>query len=143
MSNSGSISVQGSSISGENPATNVDSNASQYPAAFQLPKFQTPEFHGTFDTWLQFHDTFKSMCHDNSSIPNVQKFLFLKTCVKVEAAQVISSLEISSENYVVAWNLLKSRFDNRKHIVESHIKELLDIPSISKEYTNRSLLDNV
>lgn len=83
------------------------------------------------------------MCHDNPSIPNIQKLLYLKTCVKGEVAEEIASLEISSENYVVAWELLKSRYDNRKHIVESHIKELLDITSISKEYSIRSLLDNV
>ena len=110
---------------------------------FELPKLQTPTFYGTFDTWLNFHDSFKSMCHDNPSIPPIQKFLYLKACLKNEAAEVISSLETSNDNYFVAWELLKARFDNRKFIVESHVKALFDIPVISKEFSIRSLLDNL
>ena len=64
------------------------------------------------------------MCHDNLDIPEIQKFRYLKACVKDEAAEVIASLETTGSNYRVAWDLLKSRYDNRKYIVESHVKAL-------------------
>ncbi|XP_033222716.1 uncharacterized protein LOC117176571 [Belonocnema kinseyi] len=63
--------------------------------------------------------------------------------VRDDAAEVIASLETTGSNYQVAWDLLKARYDNRKYIVESHVKSLFDIPSISKEFTVHTLLDNV
>ena len=115
----------------------------RFRARFELPKLQTPTFHGSFDTWLTFHDSFKSMCHDNPDIPPIQKFHYLKACIKDEAAEVIASLETTGNNYQVAWDLLKTRYDNRKYIVESHIKALFDIPNVSREFPVRALLDNV
>lgn len=122
-------------------SSNQTFNPLQLHARFELPKIQTPIFRGTFDTWLSFHDSFRSMCHDNPSISNIQKFYYLKACLQDEAAEVISSLETTAANYDVAWNLLKERFDNRKFIVERHINELFEMPNVSKEFSVRSLLD--
>ena len=115
----------------------------RFSSRFELPRLQTPIFHGSYDTWLSFYDSFKSMCHDNHEIPNIQKFHYLKACVKDEAAEVIASLETTGNNYQVAWELLKARYDNRKFIVESHVKALFEIPNVSKEFTVRALLDNI
>lgn len=67
----------------------------------------------------------------------------MKGCLEGKAADVLASLEISSKNYVVAWKLLKNRYDNRKVIREDHAKSLINLPSLSKEYTVRALLDDV
>lgn len=55
----------------------------------------------------------------------------------------VLSLQTSESNYETAWELLKSRFDNRKFIVENHIEELFKIPSMSKELSIRTLLYNI
>ncbi|XP_043469425.1 uncharacterized protein LOC122503069 [Leptopilina heterotoma] len=114
-----------------------------FPSHFQLPKIETPVFHGTFDTWLAFYDSFKSMCHDNQDIPNISKFMYLRACLRDEATEVIASLETTADNYLIAWELLKNRYDNRKFIVENHIKTLFELPALSKEFTARTLLDNL
>ena len=41
----------------------------------------------------------------------------------------------------MAWELLKNRYDNRRLIRESHFKELLKLPVISKEFSVRALHD--
>ena len=110
---------------------------------FELPKLQTPTFHGSYDTWLNFYESFKSMCHDNPSIPELHKFYYLKACLKDKAAEVIASLETTPENYTVAWELLKKRYDNRRYIVESHLKSLIETQHVSKEFSIQSFLDNV
>ena len=48
-----------------------------FNARFKLPKLQAPAFYGSFDTWLTFHDFFKSMCN-NPTISPIQKFHYLK-----------------------------------------------------------------
>ena len=83
------------------------------------------------------------MCHNNDEIPNIQKFYYLRSCLKDEAEEVIASLETTNENYPVARDLLKSRYDNRRFIIESHFRSLAEIPQISNEFPDSSLLDNV
>lgn len=46
---------------------------------------------------------------------------------------MISSLEISDSNYEVAWILLKERYDNKRVIVQNHIKAIMELPSMTKE----------
>ena len=137
-----------SNITGNDELVNANPQSQErdqfrFSARFELPKLQTPIFHGGYDTWLTFYDSFKSMCHDNQEIPNIQKFHYLKACVKDEAAEVIASLETTGNNYHVVWELLKARYDNRKFIVESHVKAFFEIPNISKEFSVRALLDNI
>ena len=114
-----------------------------FSSHFQLPKLPKPTFHGTFDTWLAFYDSFRSMYHDNPHIPTINKFMYLREFLQGEAAEVIASLATTSDNYTIAWELLKNRYDNKKFIVESHIKALFEIPTISREFPIRRLLDNV
>lgn len=44
-----------------------------------LPKLNLPEFHGAYDKWLQFSDTYKTMIHNCQSINKIQKFWYLKS----------------------------------------------------------------
>lgn len=48
-------------------------------------------------------------------------------------AQVIQELEITSENYHVAWQLLNENYENKASIIESHIKALFNQESLPKE----------
>ena len=99
--------------------------------------------YGSFASWLTFYDSFKSMCHNNQALAPIQKFHYLKACVKGKVAEVIASLETTSQNYQVAWELLKAWYDNEKYIVESHVNALFDIPNISREFSIRALLEYV
>ncbi|EZA59724.1 hypothetical protein X777_16372, partial [Ooceraea biroi] len=61
------------------------------------------------------------------------KFQYLRTSLVGDATNVIHSLEITEANYEIAWNLLKQRYDNKRVIVNTHIKAIMDLPSMSKE----------
>ena len=108
-----------------------------------LPRLNLPTFSGSYEAWLGFHDLFKSLVHDDGEIPEIEKLYYLKGSLKDEAAQIISSIELSEENYKVAWDLLKERYDNRKIIRQTHVKALLNLPHMSKDFPVRSLLDQV
>ncbi|KAH1004399.1 hypothetical protein HUJ05_005215 [Dendroctonus ponderosae] len=46
-----------------------------------LPKIKLPQFHGAFEARIQFEDSYNSSVHNNpSSINNVEKFWYLKSC---------------------------------------------------------------
>ena len=56
---------------------------------------------------------------------------------------MISSIKTSSENYKVAWELLQDRYDNKKVIIECHVKSILDLQPVSKENSVRASLDQL
>lgn len=110
----------------------------------KLPTIELPKFNGRYENWLYFYDSFKSIVHDNKELNPVQKLHYLRSCLSDEAAQIIQALETTNQNYEVAWKLLTERFDNRRRIIQSHIRELFEIQRITKESSIqlRSLIDN-
>lgn len=63
----------------------------------------------------------------------MQKLQYLCASLTGEAGDVINSLEISDVNYEIAWRLLKERYDNKRVIVHTHVKAIMELPSMSKE----------
>lgn len=92
-----------------------------------------PDFNGEYHTWLQFHDTFLTLIHQNVKLNNIEKFYYLKGCLKGEASEILQSLEVSDANYETAWELLRQRFENKRIIIEKHVQTMFEYPTISKE----------
>ena len=110
---------------------------------FKLPSLGLPSFSGSYDAWLGFHDVFTSMIDENTNLSPILKFRHLQDCLKGEAAEIIASVQLTGENYAVAWGIVKETFDNRKLRLERHIQDLLNMPCMSKEFSVRALLNNV
>jgi len=110
-----------------------NSTVSEHFGHIKLPKLELPKFSGKYEEWFPFFDTFNALIHVNASLNNVQRLQYLKSSVTGDAAKIISALEISGANYEVAWNLLKERYDNKRIIVHSHVKAIMDLPSMTKE----------
>jgi len=110
----------------------------------KLPTINLPTFAGNFENWLLFKDSFESNVHNNVSLNAIQKFQYLRSCLKGEALMVISSLSISSDNYNIAWNLILNRYHNEKVMINNHIKAIFNLQTIGRENHRdmRCLLDN-
>jgi hypothetical protein len=70
----------------------------------------------------------------------------LKGCLKnVSLFAEISSLGLTEENYDLAWDLLISRYENRKTLVNQHIKAIFSLPKVERNsaHSLRLLIDNV
>lgn len=99
----------------------------------KLPTINLPSFSGSYEDWFPFYDTFNSLIHNDSTLLDIQKFHYLKSCLKGEAANVLHCLEISSNNYQIAWEMLENRYNNKRLIIQNHIKAIYDLPVASKE----------
>ncbi|XP_072395063.1 uncharacterized protein [Diabrotica undecimpunctata] len=135
-----------SSNLGSTHLTNVDQiQYSPLHSQIKLPTIELPHFKGSYGRWLEYHDTYDSLIHKNPSINSIQKFHYLRAFLGGEAAQVISSLEISAANYDIAWNLLCERFANTRLLIYNHTKALFDLQPVPKESSThlRQLIDNV
>jgi hypothetical protein len=111
--------------------------------SIKLPQINIPPSNGQIEEWMAFCDTFKSLIHENKTISAIEKFHYLKSSLGGEAKNVISSIEISAENYQSAFKLLKDRFDSKNIIIQKHITELFNLPPVSREDSilMRNLLD--
>lgn len=83
------------------------------------------------------------MVHNNPKIAPILKLRYLKICLIGDAAEVIASVQLSGENYLVAWKGLKETYDNRKLIKQNYMQDLLNIPCMSKKFSIRALINHV
>ncbi|KAJ8960356.1 hypothetical protein NQ314_006093 [Rhamnusium bicolor] len=132
--------------SSSRPGTLTHINRSSNVNTFniKLPQINLPEFTGSYEKWTEFHDTFKALINDNPALTKIQKYYYLQASLKNGAAQIISSLAVSEENYDIAWRLLTERFQNTKAIIVSaHIRGIVELPNINKDsyIALRSFLD--
>lgn len=113
--------------------------------SIKLPIIKLPVFKGEYEKWLEFRDAFKALVHSNNNLSEIQKYYYLKSSLEAEASEVIQNMEVSADNYVVAWNLLEERFENKKLIIHNHVKSIFDFPQLYKEshIELRKLFDNV
>lgn len=64
----------------------------------KLPKMQMAEFSDDPLAWQGFWDRYQITIHDNTSITEIDKFNYLKGCLKGDALAAISGLTLSSDN---------------------------------------------
>ena len=103
----------------------------------KLPSIDLPEFDGNYLNWRSFEDSFVAFVDKNDALSEVQKLCYLRSKLKNEAWDIIKSLETTSENYALAFDLIKDRFNHHRRIVYSHINTLLNIKFVnSKTFIN-------
>nr|CAI5865716.1 unnamed protein product [Callosobruchus analis] len=108
-----------------------------------FPTIELIKFNGEYDKWPQFRALFVSLVHNDCSLDNVRKFYYLLSSLKGEAAKVLESIEITDENYAIAWSLLNERYDNKTLTIKNNVSALFEIPTVNREkYTLRNLLDD-
>ncbi|CAB4033226.1 Transposable element Tcb2, partial [Paramuricea clavata] len=100
------------------------------PAHCKLPKLALPEFTGEPLDWQGFWDQYQVSIHSNINISDIDKFNYLKGCVKGEALAAISGLTLTSDNYQEAVQVLKDRFGNEQVLISAHMESLLKINKI-------------
>jgi len=102
----------------------------------KLPAIKLPNFSGQYDRWISFSDMFKALIHENDSLPEIQKFYYLRSSLSGKAERLISSLPMTANNYAIAWKLLVERYENKRLIAASHIRQLLALKQLHKESAN-------
>ena len=110
----------------------------------KLPVVQLPTFDGKIEEWKRYFETFKALVHDHTELSNIQKYQYLTSSLTGTAAKLIESIDISNENYEVAWELLKKRYDDPRSIKKKHIHCLFEMPKVERESASaiRELVDH-
>ena len=98
----------------------------------QLPKMSIPRFDGDYLKWQTFSDIFTKMIHDQQ-LPPIQKMWYLKTNVSGDAERLLRHLELTEDNYNIAWNILQDRFSNKRALTSALLQRILSLPTLTSE----------
>ena len=105
----------------------------------RLPKLDVPVFDGSILHWRQFWEQFSVAVHERATLANSEKYVYLLHALKDGSAKVvIDGLSQSSDNYDVAIECLKARYDRPRLIHQAHVKMIIDTQPL-KEGSGREL----
>lgn len=128
-------------------ASLLEGRPSQFQSQIKLPPIKLRTFNGEFDDWEEFRDTFQACFTrpNEKEISDCQKFLYLKGVLGDEPLLLIKNLRATNDNYKSAWEILEKRYNNKRKIIYTHYRSILDMPpmSIESAQTLRSMLDTV
>ncbi|GFT64481.1 integrase catalytic domain-containing protein [Trichonephila clavipes] len=105
-----------------------------------LPKLEVPHFYGNCENWISFKELFKFSILDNKSISDLEKLQNLQASVHGEAAKLIRGFAITVDNLKNCWDILCSRYENKRQLALSQINKLFSI-KISRANTSKLLLE--
>ncbi|XP_072401584.1 uncharacterized protein [Diabrotica undecimpunctata] len=101
-------------------------------AKVRLPEITMQVFSGNFADWNAFYQLFETLIINNVELNNVQKFIYLKSFLKNEPLHLIENIEVVEENFRIAVDTLKNRYENKSRVISLHIQKLLKAPSLAK-----------
>ncbi|XP_072392294.1 uncharacterized protein [Diabrotica undecimpunctata] len=87
---------------------------------------------GNFEDWNSFFQLFCTLVIDNSQLNDLQRFIYLKSFLRREPLELIKNIEVVNDNFQIALDTLKERYDNKPRIVSLLIKRLLKVSSLAK-----------
>jgi len=101
------------------------------PSLSQLLRIDLPKF-SVISEWEGFRNTFRDMVDSNNGITNTLKFHYLKSCISDAAANLITNLAPSEDNYS-AWKALMNEYDDKRALIRAHVKSILCFPQMKTE----------
>ena len=108
-------------------------------ARVKLPKLAIRPFNGDITNWTTFWDSFESAIDSSPGLTDIDKFNYLKSLLEKSAAEAISGLTLTADNYRDAVSILKKRFGNKQQIVSKHMDILLNLEAVSSQHNLKGL----
>ncbi|XP_070528272.1 uncharacterized protein [Cardiocondyla obscurior] len=98
-----------------------------------LPPIPLPPFSGKASKWESYWDTFRALIIDNKELTDFMRMHFLVSSLTGSARAAIDDIPVTAQNFVVAWTELTSWFENKRRMIETHIAELMNLPTVNRE----------
>ncbi|XP_055527680.1 uncharacterized protein LOC129720254 [Wyeomyia smithii] len=95
-------------------------------------KAPIPSFDGSYDSWPKFKAIFQDLMA-NSGDTDAIKLYHLDKALTGDAAGVLDAKIPSEGNYQQAWEILSDRYENKRVLVETHIRGLLNLKKMTSE----------
>jgi len=97
----------------------------------RLPQLKFLKFTGACADWASFYFMFVAVIQ----LTSIEKFQHLVSCLSGIALETVTTLEIEDANYQVALDVLKKRFDNKRLIIQGHIRQIFVFERVDSSST--------
>jgi Protein of unknown function (DUF1759) len=115
-------------------------------ATFQLSAIALPEFNGDPYKWPPFWEIFEVAVHKITPMPAIEKFSFLKSCLRGAAEELLEGVPLTEANYKFAVDKLRSRFGRTEVVFGAHMSKLTNLMPVTNNedlVAIRHLVDQV
>ena len=96
----------------------------------KLPALELHPFNGNPEHWQTFFENFSCAIDGNKDLSPIQKFTYLRNLLQGPALTIITGLKLTNENYLIALDMLKERYNNSQSLISSHMQSLLEIEPV-------------
>jgi hypothetical protein len=79
----------------------------------KLPMLELPKFDGTLTGWTPFFDAFEAAVDSRDELTDVQKFVYLKSCLQGDALTLVKGFPLTTEAYEKSFVVLKGVYANK------------------------------
>ncbi|KAL3109827.1 hypothetical protein niasHT_013044 [Heterodera trifolii] len=97
------------------------------PMRKNLPKTELKRFDGSPSQWIPFWDYFRTIIHEDSHVPKIEKFSYLDLCIEGKASAIIQGIPISESGYDDAIDLLLKTYGETKRLIRTLNRELMSL----------------
>lgn len=80
----------------------------------KVPPCDTEIFQGGYAEWPSFRDMFTAVYVNHPKLSRAQKLYHLRNKTKGNAGAIVKRYPLCDENFDLAWNALKTRYDNKR-----------------------------
>lgn len=109
----------------------------------KLPKLTLPIFEGCYKSWPMFLSLYNSSIHNNKSLSNGEKYQYLISQLQGEPLNLVKSLPCTDDNYLIAYNTLFKRYQNKRRLASAYWDEINNLAKLTMDSPQelRHLLD--
>ncbi|KAL3114107.1 hypothetical protein niasHT_010921 [Heterodera trifolii] len=97
------------------------------PMRKNLPKTELKRFDGSPSQWIPLWDYFRTIIHEDSHVPKIEKFSYLDLCIEGKASAIIQGIPISESGYDDAIDLLLKTYGETKRLIRTLNRELMSL----------------
>ncbi|GFX45072.1 integrase catalytic domain-containing protein [Trichonephila clavipes] len=107
----------------------ISQTNSKLKLEIKLPEIPLPVFRGRYNEWPSFKSQFDNIISNNNDLSESQKLYYLKASLQGDA-KLLEAVDDSFESLITA---LKTRFENKRLLTETHINAILEIEKLTSE----------
>lgn len=108
----------------------INKRANANDSQVLLPKFNLPYFSGNHSEFPNFKNLFEDTIIGHPTLSKVEMFKYLKIYLKGEAEALVNHIEITEENFDIAWDAVKQRYQKKRQALSILMDKFLFQPAI-------------
>ncbi|XP_067616221.1 uncharacterized protein [Eurosta solidaginis] len=125
------------------PPLRVDQPPAEANIYLKVPACDTETFYGGYEEWPAFRDMFTAVYMNHPRLSRAQKLYHLRYKTQGKAGSIVKQYALSDDNFDLAWEALRSRYENKRILVDNQIKSLLTLATIPSENSEQKLQNTI